>query len=48
MPAAQQAALQVQLLVWIFVMRLIMVITSALSYFISEASPRADIATSGP
>ena len=29
MPAAQQSALQVQLLVWIFVMRLIMVITSA-------------------
>ncbi len=28
---------QVQLLVWIFAMRLIMVITSALSYFISEA-----------
>ncbi len=35
--AAQQAgAIQVQLLVWIFAMRLIMVITSALSYFISE------------
>jgi K(+)-stimulated pyrophosphate-energized sodium pump len=28
--------IQVQLLVWIFVMRLLMVITSALSYFISE------------
>jgi len=36
--ATQQAsAIQVQLLVWIFVMRLIMVITSALAYFISEA-----------
>ncbi|HEX8911366.1 MAG TPA: sodium-translocating pyrophosphatase [Humisphaera sp.] len=33
---AQRAALQVQLLVWIFVMRLLMVLTSALSYFISE------------
>ena len=33
----QAGAIQVQLLVWIFVMRLIMVITSALSYFISEA-----------
>ncbi|HET6250362.1 MAG TPA: sodium-translocating pyrophosphatase [Tepidisphaeraceae bacterium] len=34
---AQSGAIQVQLLVWIFVMRLIMVITSAASYFISEA-----------
>src|SRR5579859_7827824 len=34
--AVPQAAVQVQLLVWIFVMRLIMVITSGLSYFISE------------
>jgi K(+)-stimulated pyrophosphate-energized sodium pump len=32
----QAATIQVQLLVWIFVMRLIMVITSGLSYFISE------------
>jgi K(+)-stimulated pyrophosphate-energized sodium pump len=32
----QTSAIQVQLLVWIFVMRLIMVITSALAYFISE------------
>ncbi len=36
MPLAEQSSLQVQLLVWIFVMRLIMVVTSALSYFISE------------
>ena len=35
-PAAERAAVQTQLLVWIFVMRLIMVITSGLSYFISE------------
>ena len=34
---AQVQAIQVQLLVWIFVMRLIMVITSGLSYFVSEA-----------
>jgi K(+)-stimulated pyrophosphate-energized sodium pump len=40
-----QGALQVQLLVWIFVMRLLMVITSALSYFISEAVSRARYAT---
>ncbi|MDB5289814.1 MAG: hppA 1 [Phycisphaerales bacterium] len=33
---AVNAEVRVQLLVWIFVMRLIMVITSALSYFISE------------
>ena len=35
--AAQAQSIQVLLLVWIFVMRLIMVITSGLSYFISEA-----------
>ena len=34
--AVPDATVQVQLLVWIFVMRLIMVITSGLSYFISE------------
>jgi K(+)-stimulated pyrophosphate-energized sodium pump len=33
----QQAAIQVQLLVWIFAMRLLMVVTSGLSYFINEA-----------
>jgi K(+)-stimulated pyrophosphate-energized sodium pump len=37
MPENQQAAIQVQLLVWIFVMRLLMVVTSGLSYFINEA-----------
>jgi K(+)-stimulated pyrophosphate-energized sodium pump len=34
--AVPDPAVQVQLLVWIFVMRLLMVITSALSYFIAE------------
>ncbi|MEW6206855.1 MAG: sodium-translocating pyrophosphatase [Acidobacteriota bacterium] len=34
-------AIQVQLLVWIFVMRLMMVIASGLSYFINEAMARA-------
>src|SRR5687767_10094296 len=35
MSDAQQATIQIQLLVWIFVMRLLMVVTSGLSYFIS-------------
>jgi K(+)-stimulated pyrophosphate-energized sodium pump len=35
------AAVQVQLLVWIFVMRIMMVIASALSYFINEAIAKA-------
>jgi len=35
--AATRDALQVQLLVWIFVMRVVMIIASALSYFINEA-----------
>jgi len=35
--AVPDASVKVQLLVWIFVMRLIMVITSGLSYFVSEA-----------
>ena len=34
--AVNDPAVKVQLLVWIFAMRLIMVVTSALSYFISE------------
>src|SRR6185436_2002022 len=33
--------IQVQLLVWIFVMRIMMVIASALSYFINEAMTKA-------
>jgi len=38
-PAFQ--AIQVQLLVWLFVMRVMMVIASALSYFINEAMTKA-------
>ncbi len=37
-------AIQVQLLVWIFVMRIMMVIASALSYFINEAMTKAKYA----
>ena len=43
--ADQRAAVQVQLLVWIFVMRLLMVVTSAASYFISEGVAKAKYAT---
>jgi K(+)-stimulated pyrophosphate-energized sodium pump len=39
--AVHDPRVQVQLLVWIFVMRIIMVITSALSYFINDAVARA-------
>ena len=35
--AVPEAAIQVKLLVWIFVMRIMMVVASALSYFINEA-----------
>ncbi len=35
--AISNPAIQVQLLVWIFVMRIVMVIASALSYFVNEA-----------
>jgi K(+)-stimulated pyrophosphate-energized sodium pump len=35
--AVPAAAVQVQLLVWIFVMRVMMIIASALSYFVNEA-----------
>ncbi|MGA9768947.1 MAG: sodium-translocating pyrophosphatase [Blastocatellia bacterium] len=37
-------AIQVQLLVWIFVMRIMMVIASALSYFINEAMTKSTYA----
>src|SRR5580700_1052821 len=43
--AVPDKVVQVQLLVWIFAMRLIMVITSALSYFISEAIAKGRYAT---
>src|SRR5947209_6390629 len=41
--AAQAAAdtVQVQLLVWIFVMRIMMIVASAISYFVNEAVARA-------
>ncbi|MDQ8021242.1 MAG: sodium-translocating pyrophosphatase [Moraxellaceae bacterium] len=37
MLAVPEAAVQVQLLVWIFVMRVLMIVTSGASYFINEA-----------
>ncbi len=42
--AVPDRAVQVQLLVWIFVMRIVMIITSAASYFINEAMARARFA----
>ena len=39
--AVKNPLVQVQLLVWIFVMRVVMVIASALSYFINEAMAKA-------
>ncbi|HXI13588.1 MAG TPA: sodium-translocating pyrophosphatase [Thermoanaerobaculia bacterium] len=39
--AVADATVQVQLLVWIFVMRVLMVITSAVSYWINEAMAKA-------
>jgi K(+)-stimulated pyrophosphate-energized sodium pump len=39
--AVTDPTVQVQLLVWIFVMRVLMVITSAVSYFINEAIAKA-------
>ena len=39
--AVPSALVQVQLLVWIFVMRIFMVIASALSYFLNEAMAKA-------
>ena len=38
---ADYATVQIQLLVWLFVMRIIMVVASALSYFINEAMAKA-------
>jgi K(+)-stimulated pyrophosphate-energized sodium pump len=38
-------AVQVQLLVWIFVMRVVMILASGLSYFLNEAVARARYAT---
>jgi len=39
--AVHNPTVQVQLLVWIFVMRVLMVVTSAVSYFINEAVAKA-------
>jgi K(+)-stimulated pyrophosphate-energized sodium pump len=39
--AVKDPVVQVQLLVWIFVMRILMIITSAASYFINEAVAKA-------
>ena len=43
--AVQSPAVQVQLLVWIFVMRVMMVITSGASYLINEAMAKAQYGT---
>ncbi len=42
--AVHEADVQIQLLVWIFAMRVIMVVASALSYFINEAAAKAKYA----
>ncbi len=39
--AVPSATVQVQLLVWIFVMRVMMIVASALSYFVNEAMAKA-------
>ncbi|HMC78010.1 MAG TPA: sodium-translocating pyrophosphatase [Vicinamibacterales bacterium] len=44
--AVKDPAVQVQLLVWIFVMRVLMVITSAASYLINETLAKGQYATS--
>src|SRR5438552_2907344 len=43
--AVPQAATQVKLLVWIFVMRIMMIVASGLSYFINESLARARFST---
>jgi K(+)-stimulated pyrophosphate-energized sodium pump len=45
MTAVPEAAIQVQLLVWIFVMRVLMIIASSGSYLINEAIAKARYAT---
>jgi K(+)-stimulated pyrophosphate-energized sodium pump len=45
MLAVPEAATQVQLLVWIFVMRVMMIVASAASYFINEAIAKARYGT---
>jgi K(+)-stimulated pyrophosphate-energized sodium pump len=46
MLAVFQAQVQVDLLVWIFAMRILMVVTSAVAYFVNEAIARAKFGTS--
>ncbi len=41
--AVANPVVQVQLLVWIFVMRVLMIITSVVSYLINEAVARAQV-----
>jgi K(+)-stimulated pyrophosphate-energized sodium pump len=43
--AVSNPTVQVQLLVWIFIMRIMMVVSSGLSYFINEAIAKAKYAT---
>jgi K(+)-stimulated pyrophosphate-energized sodium pump len=43
--AVPEARTQVQLLIWIFVMRIMMIIASGLSYFVNEALAKARYAT---
>ncbi|MGB7220834.1 MAG: sodium-translocating pyrophosphatase [Vicinamibacterales bacterium] len=43
--AVQGEAVQVQLLVWIFVMRIMMIVASGLSYFVNEAIAKARYGT---
>jgi K(+)-stimulated pyrophosphate-energized sodium pump len=43
--AVSDTTVQIQLLIWIFVMRIMMVIASALSYFINEAITKARFGT---
>jgi K(+)-stimulated pyrophosphate-energized sodium pump len=45
MLAVREPLVQVQLLVWIFMMRIIMVVASGLSYFINEAMAKAKYGT---
>ena len=45
--AVHEPKMQVKLLVWIFVMRVLMVITSIAAYFINEAIGQGEIRTSG-
>src|SRR5690348_8136750 len=44
--AVKDPTIQVQLLVWIFVMRIIMIITSVVSYFVNEGFAKARYGTS--